>query len=49
MVITDAEYGEGLRKLKAEQPILRTDLRLYATVGWPRVTVVKSLESTTWR
>lgn len=32
MVITDAEYDEGLRKLKAEQPILRTDLRLYATV-----------------
>lgn len=33
MVITDAEYDEGLRRLKAEQPILRTDLRLYATVG----------------
>lgn len=33
MVIADAEYDEGLRRLKAEQPILRTDLRLFATVG----------------
>lgn len=33
MVITDAAYDEGLRKLKAEQPILRTELRLYATVA----------------
>ena len=33
MVIVDAEYEEGLRRLKMEQPVLRTDIRLYATVG----------------
>jgi SAM-dependent methyltransferase len=33
MVITDGEYEEGLHRLKAEQPLVRTDLRLYATVG----------------
>jgi ubiquinone/menaquinone biosynthesis C-methylase UbiE len=33
MVIADAEYEDGLRRLKVEQPMLRTDLRLYATVG----------------
>lgn len=33
MVITDAEYANGVRRLEAEQPVLRTDLRLYATVG----------------
>jgi ubiquinone/menaquinone biosynthesis C-methylase UbiE len=31
MVITDAEYEEGVRRLRSEQPTLRTDLRLYAT------------------
>jgi ubiquinone/menaquinone biosynthesis C-methylase UbiE len=33
MVIGEAEYEEGLRRLEAEQPVLRTDLRLYATIG----------------
>jgi SAM-dependent methyltransferase len=32
-VLTDAEYEEGLQRLRAEQPILRADLRLYATVA----------------
>lgn len=36
MVISDGEYQEGLHRLEAEQPILRADLRLYATVGWLR-------------
>ena len=34
MVISDAEYEEGLQRLQAEQPILHADLRLYATPGW---------------
>jgi SAM-dependent methyltransferase len=33
MVISDAEYEEGVRRLTAERPVLRADLRLYATVG----------------
>ena len=33
MVISDAEYEDGLRRLTAERPILHADLRLYATVG----------------
>jgi ubiquinone/menaquinone biosynthesis C-methylase UbiE len=36
MVISSREYEDGLHRLKAEQPILRADLRLYATVGWVR-------------
>jgi hypothetical protein len=36
MVISNVEYEEGLRRLESEQPILRADLRLYATVGWMR-------------
>jgi len=36
MVIGDAEYDAGLRRLRAERPILHADLRLYATVGWVR-------------
>jgi ubiquinone/menaquinone biosynthesis C-methylase UbiE len=34
MVISDAEYEEGLQRVSAEQPILHSDLRLYATVAW---------------
>ena len=34
MVLSDAEYEEGLLRLSAEQPILHADLRLYATVAW---------------
>lgn len=34
MVISDAEYEKGLQRLRVEQPTLRADLRLYATVGW---------------
>ena len=30
-VLSDAEYEDGLQRLRAEQPILRADLRLYAT------------------
>ena len=33
MVLSDAEYEEGLQRLRADQPILRADLRLYATVA----------------
>jgi SAM-dependent methyltransferase len=40
MVITDAEYEAGLRRIDAAETtgeaskILRSDLRLYATIGW---------------
>ena len=34
MVISRAEYDDGLQRLEAEQPTLKADLRLYATVGW---------------
>jgi ubiquinone/menaquinone biosynthesis C-methylase UbiE len=34
MVIGDGEYEAGLERLKAEQPAVKADLRLYATVGW---------------
>jgi ubiquinone/menaquinone biosynthesis C-methylase UbiE len=33
MVISDAEYEAGMRRLTAERPILHADLRLYATVA----------------
>ena len=33
MVISDAEYEAGLRRLHEERPTLRADLRLYATVA----------------
>lgn len=34
MVISDAEYEAGVRRLRAEQPTIRVDLRVYATIGW---------------
>ena len=34
MVISDADYEAGMQRLSDEKPILRADLRLYATVGW---------------
>ena len=34
LVISDGEYEAGLQRLRAAQPTLRADLRLYATVGW---------------
>ncbi len=34
MVLSDAEYEEGLQRLRDEQPILHADLRLFATVAW---------------
>jgi SAM-dependent methyltransferase len=34
MVIGDDEYERGIRRLHAEQPVLQTDLRLYATMAW---------------
>ena len=33
MVISDAEYEAGVRRLREERPTLRADLRLYATVA----------------
>lgn len=36
MVVNDEDYEAGLRQLIAEQPILRSDLRVYATIGWIR-------------
>ena len=33
MVIADADYDKGLQQLRAEQPNLQTDLRLYATMA----------------
>lgn len=33
MVISDAEYEAGMRRLREERPILRADLRLYATIA----------------
>ena len=34
MVISDDEFEAGMERLRREQPILRADLRLFATVGW---------------
>jgi ubiquinone/menaquinone biosynthesis C-methylase UbiE len=34
MVIGDDEFEAGMDRLRREQPILRADLRLLATVGW---------------
>jgi len=34
MVIADDEWTTGLERLRAERPILRADLRLYATTAW---------------
>jgi ubiquinone/menaquinone biosynthesis C-methylase UbiE len=36
MVIDDAEWDAGLACLRAARPVLRADLRLYATVAWVR-------------
>src|SRR5262245_34737849 len=33
LLLSDAEYDEGLRRLTAERPVLRADLRLFATTG----------------
>jgi ubiquinone/menaquinone biosynthesis C-methylase UbiE len=33
LVISDAEYEDGLERMRQEQPVLRADLRLFATVG----------------
>jgi SAM-dependent methyltransferase len=33
LVISDAEYEAGLERMRLEQPVLRADLRLFATVG----------------
>jgi len=32
-VLSDAEYEQGIERLRAEQPIIRADLRLYATIA----------------
>jgi ubiquinone/menaquinone biosynthesis C-methylase UbiE len=34
MVITDEEYATGRARLMSERPVLRADLRLYATTAW---------------
>jgi ubiquinone/menaquinone biosynthesis C-methylase UbiE len=31
MVVSDADYEEGVRRLRADRPVLHADLRLYAT------------------
>jgi hypothetical protein len=31
MIIGDEEYERGLSRLAADEPVLRTDLRLFAT------------------
>ena len=36
MVISDEEYADGMRRLGVDQPVLRTDLRLFATTAWVR-------------
>lgn len=33
LVISDAEYEDGLERMRQEQPMLRADLRLFATIG----------------
>ena len=33
LVISDEEFESGMRRLREERPVLRADLRLYATVG----------------
>jgi ubiquinone/menaquinone biosynthesis C-methylase UbiE len=33
MMISDAEYAAGFQRMMAEQPVLRSDLRLFATIG----------------
>ena len=33
LVISDAEYEGGLERMRQEQPMLRADLRLFATIG----------------
>jgi hypothetical protein len=34
MVISDDDYEAGIARLLIEQPVLRADLRLYATSAW---------------
>ena len=36
MVIDDAEYESGLARLRATEPVLHADIRLYATAAWVR-------------
>jgi hypothetical protein len=33
LVISEEEFESGMRRLRAERPVLRADLRLYATMG----------------
>ena len=33
MVISDAEYESRTRRMRRERPVLRADLRLFATIG----------------
>ena len=35
LLLTDAEYEAGLRRITAERPVLRADLRLFATTAVP--------------
>ncbi len=34
LVISDADYESGIRRLAAERPVLRSDVLLYATTAW---------------
>jgi ubiquinone/menaquinone biosynthesis C-methylase UbiE len=36
MVISDDDYEAGMKRLLTEQPVLRSDVRLYATTAWAR-------------
>ena len=34
MLISDNDYEAGLKRLLTEQPVLRSNVRLYATTAW---------------
>ena len=34
MMLDEREYREGIERLRATDPLLRADLRLYATQAW---------------
>ena len=34
MVISEADYDAGMRRMMTEQPVVRADLQLYATTAW---------------
>jgi ubiquinone/menaquinone biosynthesis C-methylase UbiE len=46
MVISDDDYDAGMKRLLAERPVLRADLRIYATSAWDRGLTPRSPELT---